>query len=73
MTDTGRGISPEHRSRIFEPFFTTRRDEPARGTGLGLSVSYSIVKAHGGRIDVESEPGQGTVFTVRLPAEEEAR
>lgn len=63
--DTGRGIPPEDLTRIFEPFFTTRAvgDAP----GLGLSVSYGIVKSHGGDIDVESARGAGAAFTVRLP------
>lgn len=65
VTDTGTGIAPEHRARLFEPFFSTRGPE---GTGLGLSVSYGIVQAHAGRIDVESEPGRGSVFRVFLPA-----
>lgn len=63
--DSGCGIPPEHLNRIFEPFFTTK--PIGSGTGLGLSLSYGIVKKHGGRIDVESTPGQGTTFTVRLP------
>jgi two-component system NtrC family sensor kinase len=68
VADTGRGIDPEHLSRIFEPFFTTGDAGGGKGTGLGLSVSWSIVRAHGGRIDVESRPGEGAIFTVRLPA-----
>jgi two-component system NtrC family sensor kinase len=63
FADTGHGIAPEHLDHIFEPFYTTRPD----GTGLGLSISYSIVQQHGGRIEVESEPDQGTTFTVTLP------
>ena len=65
VIDTGDGISEKDRERIFEPFFTTRSDEG--GTGLGLSVTYGIVSDHGGEIDVESELGKGTNFTVRLP------
>jgi signal transduction histidine kinase len=63
--DTGAGIQPEHIDRIFEPFFTTRAD--SGGTGLGLAVSYRIVENHGGTLTVESEPGTGATFIVRLP------
>jgi signal transduction histidine kinase/ligand-binding sensor domain-containing protein len=65
IADTGKGIRPEHLNRVFEPFFTTK--PVGKGTGLGLSVSYSIIKMHGGTIDVDSVPGKGTMFTVRLP------
>ncbi|WP_346354782.1 ATP-binding protein [Azotosporobacter soli] len=65
ITDTGCGMMPEVISRVFEPFFTTR--EIGQGTGLGLSVSYDIVKKHGGEIKVESQLGQGTTFTIVLP------
>ncbi len=65
VRDTGSGIPPEALQHIFEPFFTTK--EVGRGTGLGLAVTYAIIKRHGGRIDVKSEPGQGTVFSVFLP------
>ncbi len=72
VADNGPGIAPEHRDRIFEPFFTTRTgSKKEQGTGLGLSVSYSIVKEHKGAIEVVSEPGEGTTFAVRLPAAEE--
>ncbi|MEW6742355.1 MAG: ATP-binding protein [Planctomycetota bacterium] len=70
VTDTGIGIPPDQIERIFEPFFTTKSHAPdaaSRGAGLGLAVSYSLVEAHGGTIDVESESGRGTRFTVRLP------
>jgi two-component system, NtrC family, sensor kinase len=66
VADTGVGIAPAIRDRIFEPWFTTK--EPGRGTGLGLSITRSVVAEHGGRIDVQSEPGAGTTVTVILPA-----
>ena len=65
VKDTGYGIEKKHLSRIFDPFFTTK--PTGEGTGLGLAVSYGIVKSHGGSITVESEPGKGTEFTVTLP------
>ena len=65
VQDTGSGISPENLSRIFDPFFTTKPE--GEGTGLGLSVSYGIISNHSGRIEVESQVGQGTTFTVLLP------
>jgi two-component system NtrC family sensor kinase len=63
FADTGPGIPPERLSKIFDPFFTTKE----KGTGLGLSVVYGIVDRHGGTVDVESKPGEGTTFTIRLP------
>jgi len=65
IRDTGSGIPARDQARIFDPFYTTK--EVGAGTGLGLATSYSIVRRHGGRIDVESEPGQGATFTVWLP------
>ncbi|HSA97388.1 MAG TPA: ATP-binding protein [Acidobacteriota bacterium] len=65
ISDTGTGIKPEHLSRIFDPFFTTKG--VGKGTGLGLSISYAIIKEHDGRIDVRSEVGRGTTFTITLP------
>jgi len=68
VTDTGAGIPPEHLSDIFDPFFTTK--DPGMGTGLGLSVSHGIVEEHGGRLEVDSQPGRGTTFSVYLPIAE---
>ncbi|MEW6776977.1 MAG: ATP-binding protein [Bdellovibrionota bacterium] len=65
VTDSGRGIPPADLARIFDPFFTTK--EPGQGMGLGLAISYGIVEQHGGRIEVESEVGRGSAFTVVLP------
>jgi len=65
VRDTGCGIPEANLQRIFDPFFTSK--EVGKGTGLGLSVSYGIIKAHGGRINVDSIVGQGTTFHIYLP------
>jgi signal transduction histidine kinase len=64
--DEGAGVSDEILGRIFDPFFTTK--PPGQGTGLGLAIAQSIVNDHGGRIEVTSRPGKGSVFRVVLPA-----
>jgi two-component system, NtrC family, sensor kinase len=67
--DTGQGIAEEYLTRIFDPFFTTKAD--GRGTGIGLAVCSQIIHAHGGSITVQSHPGEGSTFTIRLPIHEE--
>jgi signal transduction histidine kinase len=67
ICDTGPGIPEDVQPRLFEPFFTTKA--PGVGTGLGLHITHSVVSRHGGRIQVESEPGTGTCFIVTLPPE----
>ncbi len=69
VEDTGLGMSAEVRKRVFLPFFTTK--DVNEGTGLGLAVAHGIVSAHGGRISVESRPGQGSCFEVEIPVQEE--
>jgi two-component system NtrC family sensor kinase len=68
--DTGCGMTPEVMAKIYEPFFTTK--EIGKGTGLGLSIVYQIIEEHHGRIEVQSEPGKGTRFTVTLPVQQQA-
>jgi CheY-like chemotaxis protein len=68
VTDTGIGMTDDIQERIFEPFFSTKGEA---GTGLGLSMAYSIIKRHGGEVHVESAPGSGTTFTVSFPVAEE--
>jgi signal transduction histidine kinase len=65
VRDDGTGIPPDVLPQIFEPFLTTK--ESGRGVGLGLAISRGIVERHHGRIEVESEPGRGTTFTITLP------
>jgi signal transduction histidine kinase len=67
ITDTGKGINVENLDKIFNPFFTTRQ----QGTGLGLSITQKIIEQHGGGISVDSSPGNGTTFTIYLPAAKE--
>ena len=68
VTDNGEGIPPDNLARIFDPFFTTKSD--GKGVGLGLAVSYGIIQAHGGDIEVKSKVGEGSTFTVSLPLEQ---
>jgi PAS domain S-box-containing protein len=68
VTDNGTGIEPGYLAKIFDPFFTTK--EVGEGTGLGLSIVHNIVRAHGGRVEVDSKVGQGTSFRVYLPLKE---
>ncbi|MBU8869600.1 MAG: PAS domain-containing protein [Gemmatimonadales bacterium] len=65
ISDTGQGIEPHNIQKLFDPFFTTK--DVGKGTGLGLSLSYNIIQIHNGNIDVESEVGKGTTFTISLP------
>jgi signal transduction histidine kinase len=67
IRDTGHGIPEEHLESIFNPFFTTK--EPGKGVGLGLSLAYSIIEQHSGRITVKSQVGKGTTFRVELPVD----
>jgi len=63
VRDTGAGIAPEAQARIFEPFFTTR----GQGTGLGLAIALGVARAHGGTIEVDSRPDEGSEFVLWLP------
>ena len=63
VLDSGCGIPSDQLSKVFEPFFSTK----AKGTGLGLAVSYGIVRSHNGDIAISSEPGKGTRFTIEIP------
>jgi two-component system NtrC family sensor kinase len=71
FTDTGVGIPPTHLSKLFEPFYTTKKK--GKGVGLGLSVVYGIIKAHNGDVKVDSDPGNGTTFTIQLPLSPESK
>jgi CheY-like chemotaxis protein len=70
ITDSGTGMTPEVKSRLFDPFFTTKGKG---GTGMGMAVSFGIIRRHNGSIDVESEPGRGTTFRISLPIDKEAQ
>jgi two-component system NtrC family sensor kinase len=70
VADNGEGIPPENLAKIFDPFFTTKSE--GKGVGLGLAVSYGIIQAHGGDIEVKSAAGAGATFTVSLPLEQPA-
>ncbi len=65
VIDSGRGIPEANIDQIFDPFFTTKKE--GVGTGLGLSVSYNIIKKNGGRLEVNSRPGEGTCFSIFVP------
>jgi len=65
VADSGVGIPADHLSKIFDPFFTTKAT--SRGTGLGLAVTYGIIREHSGKIGVESAPGRGTTFRLEFP------
>ncbi len=67
ISDTGKGIDPDHLPKLFDPFFTTK--EIGKGTGLGLHVVYNIIQKHNGTIDVESKVNKGTTFRIRIPSE----
>jgi len=66
VIDSGIGIAQANLSKIYDPFFTTKA--VGQGTGLGLALSYGIVQEHSGRIFAESQPGQGTTFTIKIPS-----
>jgi signal transduction histidine kinase len=65
IRDNGCGIPSEIKNKIFDPFFTTKA--VGKGTGLGLSISYQIIQKHGGQIEVNSQPGEGTEFVITMP------
>jgi two-component system phosphate regulon sensor histidine kinase PhoR len=70
VSDTGDGVAPEHAARIFERFYRVDRARALGGTGLGLAIVKHLAHAHGGEVSVVSTPGEGSVFTVALPRQE---
>ena len=72
MTDNGIGIAPADAKDLFKPYSRIQRAAGVKGTGLGLYISKAIVEAHGGTIEVRSESGEGSIFTVVLPLDQEA-
>lgn len=67
VTDTGPGIAAEEQQRVFEPFYRSERDQRfPQGLGLGLSIAHELILAHGGRLELDSQPGQGSRFTIHL-------
>src|SRR3989440_9634109 len=71
VRDNGHGIKPEDRARLFTPFFTTKG--PGRGMGLGLTIAWRVVQSLGGTLEIDSAPGHGACFTVRVPRTQAAR
>jgi len=71
VKDNGHGIRPEDRARLFTPFFTTKG--PGRGMGMGLTIAWRVVQSLGGTLDIDSAPGQGACFTLRVPRLQPAR
>ena len=69
IADNGKGMSEEEKKRIFEPYYTTK--ESGKGTGLGMTISYGILKKHNAKIEIESEELKGTKFIIKFPSEEE--
>jgi signal transduction histidine kinase len=71
VADTGRGLSPERLRHIFDPFYSVSEED--QEAGMGLSIAYGVVERHGGTIEVESQEGKGTTFTVHVPLEADSQ